>query len=154
MVSLQTKSLLKVTTKKNCLLQFAGEILKPNYNSLDLVEVELVDDGANEGPRQNSSQLFLVRILLLMFLVFIAVVYIGFVFLFVIFDDAANEEPRQNSSQLFLVTFHCCCTISLPSVIVAVVCFHCGCCCCCLLWLLIMRQINIDSVLCLFYSDC
>ena len=45
----------------NCLLQFAGEILKPNYNSLDLVEVELVDDAANEGPRQNSSQLFLVR---------------------------------------------------------------------------------------------
>ena len=90
MVSLQTKSLLKVTktncllpisllkvTKTNCLLpisllkvtktqngllQFAGEILKPNYNSLDLVEVELVDDAANEGPRQNSSQLFLVRL--------------------------------------------------------------------------------------------
>ena len=46
-------------------LQFSGEILKPNYNSVDMVEVELVDDPSNEEPRQNSSELFLVSITIL-----------------------------------------------------------------------------------------
>ena len=41
-------------------LQFSGEILKPNYNSVDMVEVELVDDHSIEEPRQNSSDIFLV----------------------------------------------------------------------------------------------
>ena len=41
-------------------VQFSGEILKPNYNSVDMVEVELVDDHSIEEPRQNSSDIFLV----------------------------------------------------------------------------------------------
>ena len=43
-------------------MQFSGEILKPNYNSVDMVEVELVAEHSIEEPRQNSSDLFLVKI--------------------------------------------------------------------------------------------
>jgi len=37
------------------------EILKPNYNSVDLAEVELVYDPKNEEPRHNDSDLFRMR---------------------------------------------------------------------------------------------
>ena len=34
------------------------EILKPNYNSVDLAEVELVHDPRNDEPRHNDTELF------------------------------------------------------------------------------------------------
>ena len=46
----------------NCILtcfvfQFQ-EILKPNYNSVDLAEVELVHDPKYDEPRHNDTELF------------------------------------------------------------------------------------------------
>ena len=38
-------------------LQFSGEILKPNYNSVDLAEVELVHDPTYDEPRRNDTEL-------------------------------------------------------------------------------------------------
>ena len=37
------------------------EILKPNYNSVDLTEVELVDNANIDEPRGNDTQLLAVR---------------------------------------------------------------------------------------------
>ena len=37
------------------------EILKPNYNSVDFSEVELVFDPKHDEPRYNYSNLFAVR---------------------------------------------------------------------------------------------
>ena len=34
------------------------EILKPNYNSVDLAEVELVHDPKYDEPRHNDTELF------------------------------------------------------------------------------------------------
>ena len=34
------------------------EILNPNYNSVDLAEVELVHDPRNNEPRHNDTKLF------------------------------------------------------------------------------------------------
>lgn len=37
------------------LLQFQGDILKPSYNSIDLVEVELTDDELRAARDYNSD---------------------------------------------------------------------------------------------------
>merc|ERR1719507_1943398 len=37
------------------------EILKPNYNSVDLAEVELVHDPKYDEPRYNDSNLYMMR---------------------------------------------------------------------------------------------
>ena len=50
------------------------EILKPNYNSVDLSEVELTYNPKHDEPRYNDSNLYLVKILVLLVIIVVIIV--------------------------------------------------------------------------------